>query len=92
MNTLRWNGNHNPYNLIQENAFANVAREMAAILSRPQYVNIALPDHAFIFRIQCDATVSGYIITCHTDINSDSKEKVERQWWSHVGGGYCFFI
>ena len=46
-------------------------------LSRPQCVNIALPKHAFIFTIQYIVTVSGWIKTCHTDTNSESKEKVE---------------
>ena len=38
-NLLKWNPNRNPYIFIQENAFENVVWEMAAILSRPQYVN-----------------------------------------------------
>ena len=37
---MPWNINCNLYILIQENAFENVVWKMAAILSRPQYVNL----------------------------------------------------
>ena len=37
-NKLQWNHNRNSYIFIQENAFENVVRKLAAILSRPQYV------------------------------------------------------
>ena len=38
-NKLHWNLNGNLYIFIQENAFENVVREFAVILSRPQCVN-----------------------------------------------------
>ena len=38
-NKIQWNVNQNSYICIQENVFENVVCEMAAILSRPQYVN-----------------------------------------------------
>ena len=38
-NKLQWNLNRNSYILVQENAFENVACQMATILSRPQCVN-----------------------------------------------------
>ena len=37
-NKLQWNPKQNSYIFIQENAFENVVCEMAAILSRPQFV------------------------------------------------------
>ena len=37
-NTFQWNRKQNSYIFIQENAFQNVVRKMAAILSRPQCV------------------------------------------------------
>ena len=41
LGTLQWNLSPNSYIFIQENAFENVVWKMSAILSRPQYVNIA---------------------------------------------------
>ena len=38
-NKLQWNVNQNSYIFIQKNVFENVVWKMAAILSRPQYVN-----------------------------------------------------
>ena len=40
MNKLQWNLNRNSNIFIQENAFESVVCETAAILSRPQYVNL----------------------------------------------------
>ena len=37
-NKLQWNLNQNSYNFIHENAFENVVRKLAAILSQPQCV------------------------------------------------------
>ena len=39
-NQLQWNLNRNLYIAIQENSFENIAWKMAAILSRPQCVNV----------------------------------------------------
>ena len=39
-NKLQWNNNRNSNSFIQENAFQNVLCEMAAILSRLQYVQL----------------------------------------------------
>ena len=39
-NKFQWNFNRNSYIFIQENEFENVICEMAAILSRPQCVNL----------------------------------------------------
>ena len=40
-NKPQWNINRNSYIFIQENAFQNTVCEMAAILSRPQCVNLS---------------------------------------------------
>ena len=40
MNKLQWNFNRNSNIFIQENAFESVVCEMAAMLSRPQCVNM----------------------------------------------------
>ena len=42
MNKIQWKLNRNSYIFIHENAFENVGCEMAAILSRPRYVNLNL--------------------------------------------------
>ena len=42
-NKLQWNLKRNSYIFIQENSFENVVCEMAAILSRPQWVNVNKP-------------------------------------------------
>ena len=52
-NKFQWNMNRNSYIFIQENAFENVVWKMAAILSRPQCVNI----YQFVI-----ALISGIII------------------------------
>ena len=39
---LHWNDNQDSYIFIQENAFENIVWKMAAILSRPQCVNVVL--------------------------------------------------
>ena len=44
-NKLQWYLNRNSYILIQENAFEYVVRKLAAILSRPQCVNILVACH-----------------------------------------------
>ena len=46
-NKLQWNLNRNSYIFIHENAFGNVVWEMAAILSRPQCVNM-------VWTLPCD--------------------------------------
>ena len=40
-NKLQWNFNRNNHTFIQENVFESVVCEMAAIFSRPQYINMA---------------------------------------------------
>ena len=44
-NKLKWNVNRNTYIFIQENAFENVVRILAAISSRPQCVNVLISTH-----------------------------------------------
>ena len=50
LNKLQWNFNRNLYNFIQENAFENVVWKTAAILSRPQCVEVvAIPRLYFVY-------------------------------------------
>ena len=53
-NKLQWNLNRDLYIFIQENAFENVVRKLAAILSRPQCVKYK-------------PTTASYSRRCHTD-------------------------
>ena len=67
MNKLQWNFNRNSNIFIQENAFESVVCEMAAILSRPQWVNKVMhatyiddltgyTEHAHVYQIIDTAT------------------------------------
>ena len=61
-NKLQWNLYQNSYIFIQENAFENVVWKMAAILSRPQTVNLSLPDDS---QKALDPDVQVYTVYIH---------------------------
>ena len=59
-NKLQWNLNQNSYIFIQENAFDNVLWKMAAILSRPQCVNLTLWPYMLSFPSLYYMMLQGY--------------------------------
>ena len=69
-NKLQWNLKQNSYIFIQENAFENVVWKMAAILSRPQYVNSILQSRSGYGyrRFQWTKAKVGYLIVSRRDL------------------------
>ena len=59
-NKLQWNRNRNSYIFIQENAFQIVVWKMAAILSRPQCVNLQCCLH-LTYSLLPDSITEAYI-------------------------------
>ena len=57
-NKLQWHLKINSYHLIQENAFENVVWKMAAILSRPQYVEYLI---ILCCSLQCFDATPGFL-------------------------------
>ena len=93
-NKLQWNFNRNSNFFIQENAFESVICEMAAILSRPQWVKlisyaISIPENTFnksslVVQVMawCRQTTSHYLNQCW--LKSMSSYGIIRPQWVNV--------
>ena len=63
MNKFQWNSNRNSNILIQENAFESVVCEMAAMVSRPQCVNLLMSgDDLWHYRMSTSDQILAYCL------------------------------